>query len=153
MICPVCHEEMMVVEYKQIELDVCAICRGVWFDADELDLLLGSLHLPAEGLVRPLTEKSDEKVRKCPFCRRKMEKVLTGVGDREVIDRCKKGHGLWFDGGELDTVIRGLKKPATGVTAEAGAATEASGKAAEEVGSFLADVLLGDARENEEGGQ
>jgi len=153
MICPACHEEMMVVEYKQIELDVCAVCKGVWFDADELELLLGSLQLPAERLVRPLTEKSDEEVRKCPYCRRKMEKVLMGMGDGEVIDRCKKGHGLWFDGGELDTVIRGLKKPAAGVSAEAGAATEASEKAREEVGSFLADVLLGDACENEKGGK
>jgi len=41
MICPACRDEMIVVEYKKIELDICVSCRGVWFDADELGLLLG----------------------------------------------------------------------------------------------------------------
>lgn len=151
MICPACREEMIVVEYKQIELDVCASCRGVWFDADELELLLESLHLPPEQLFRPLEKKSAEEVRKCSYCRRKMEKVLIGPGDGEVIDRCRKGHGLWFDGGELDAVVNGLRKPA--VPSEAAAGTASPGKAGEEVGSFLADVLLADEGENEKGGQ
>jgi Zn-finger nucleic acid-binding protein len=145
MTCPACREEMIVVEYKQIELDVCASCRGVWFDADELELLLGSLKLPAGQLVRPLREKSGEELRKCPYCRRKMEKVLIGPGEGELIDRCKNGHGLWFDGGELDSIIGGLRntRPEAGVPAKPGG----------EVGSFLADVLLTDKTENEKGGQ
>ena len=40
MICPVCKKDMFVVEYKQIELDYCHTCKGVWFDAGELELLL-----------------------------------------------------------------------------------------------------------------
>lgn len=139
--CPACREEMIVIEYKDIELDVCSSCKGVWFDAEELELLLGSLQLPVEELVRKLGEKSSEEVRKCPACRKKMEKVLVGPGKGEIIDRCRKGHGLWFDGGELDTVIRALKKP------EVGTAAEETGK---KVGSFLADVLLAGRRE---GGQ
>ncbi|MFH1731988.1 MAG: zf-TFIIB domain-containing protein [Planctomycetota bacterium] len=128
MICPACREEMIVVEYKKIELDICVACRGVWFDADELGLLLGSLDLSADGIGRPLEEKPSEEPRKCPYCRGKMDKILMGTDEAVVIDKCKKGHGLWFDGGELDTVIAGLKKAST----DAGA----------EVGSFLGDVLL-----------
>jgi len=128
MICPACREEMIVVEYKKIELDICVACRGVWFDADELGLLLGSLDLLADQIGRPLETKPSEKTRKCPYCRGKMEKVVMGADETVVIDKCKKGHGLWFDGGELDTVIAGLKK----ASADAGA----------EVGSFLGDVLL-----------
>jgi Zn-finger nucleic acid-binding protein len=33
-----------------------------------------------------------------------MEKVL--VNDKVVIDRCIKGHGLWFDKGELLQVLQ-----------------------------------------------
>ncbi|MES0279143.1 MAG: zf-TFIIB domain-containing protein, partial [Dehalococcoidales bacterium] len=33
MICPICKVEMAVVEQDKIELDYCARCRGVWFDA------------------------------------------------------------------------------------------------------------------------
>jgi len=145
MICPACREQAIVVEYKNIELDVCASCKGVWFDADELELLLGSLHLPAEGLVRPLWRKLGEKQRRCPYCRRKMEKALIGPGDGEVIDRCRNGHGLWFDGGELDKVVRALSK------AEAGVGV--SGDQVKEVGSFLGDLLVAENRKDGKGGQ
>lgn len=133
--CPACREEMIVIEYKDIELDVCTSCKGVWFDAEELELLLGSMQLPVEELVRKLGETSSEEVRKCPACRKKMEKVLVGPGKGEVIDRCKRGHGLWFDGGELDKVIHRLKKP----EAVSGTAEE---EAEEKIGSFLSDVLF-----------
>ena len=139
--CPACREEMIVIEYKDIELDVCSSCKGVWFDAEELELLLGSLRLPVEELVRNLGEKSSEEVRKCPACRKKMEKALVGPGKGEVIDRCRRGHGLWFDGGELDKVVHRLRKPE--------AVSGLAGKEAEEkIGSFLSDVLFA-----EEGGK
>lgn len=136
--CPACREQMIVVEYGQIELDVCASCKGVWFDADELELLLGSLKLPVDRLVRAPAGKLAERPRRCPYCRRKMEKVLIGPGPErgEVIDRCRRGHGLWFDGGELDIIVNGLKKPLA-----------AGEKGSEKVGSFLADVLLTGRRE------
>ncbi len=143
--CPACREEMIVVEYEKIELDVCTSCRGVWFDAEELELLLGSLELSAEGLLRPPAEKSVEEVRKCPYCRRRMEKVLIGSGRGELIDRCKKGHGLWFDGGELDKVIHGLRKPQRGIAA--------ADKGSEKIGSFLSEVLLSQEGEREKGGE
>ena len=148
MICPACHEPMIVVEYKQIELDICVACRGVWFDADELELLLGALEvldLAASELFRPLPGKPAEKPRKCPYCRRRMEKALTGPGEGVMIDRCKRGHGLWFDGGELDTVVNSLQKPAEGA--------EEPKKAGKQVGSFLADMLFGDDDEREEKGE
>jgi len=137
MICPACRDEMIVVEYKKIELDICVACRGVWFDADELGLLLGSLDMAAADVGRPLTEPSSEQARKCPYCRSRMEKVLMGPDEGVVVDKCKKGHGLWFDGGELDTVIAGLRKDSAGAGAE--------------VGSFLGDVLLADDDEKEKG--
>ncbi len=136
MICPACREEMIVVEFRKIELDYCVGCNGVWFDADELELLLGALGLSADRLLRPLAGKPPEEKRRCPRCRAKMEKALIGSGDDVDIDRCRRGHGLWFDGGELDTVVRGLQAP------------DAAGK----VGSFLADVLLAGDREPEKGG-
>ncbi len=130
MICPACRDEMIVVEYKKIELDICVSCRGVWFDADELGLLLDSLDLATDEIGRVLTEKVAEKARKCPHCRSKMEKVAMGADEGVVVDKCKKGHGLWFDGGELDTVIAGLKRT--------------PGEAEADVGSFLGDVLFAD---------
>ena len=40
MICPVCKKDMFVIEYKRVELDYCHSCKGAWFDAGEMELLL-----------------------------------------------------------------------------------------------------------------
>jgi Zn-finger nucleic acid-binding protein len=36
-----------------------------------------------------------------------MQKVQIGCGDSEpvTLDKCKRNHGLWFDGGELTAVM------------------------------------------------
>ena len=138
MICPACREEMIVVEYKKIELDVCAACDGVWFDAQELELLLGTLHLEVDGLGRELSEKTAEARRRCPQCRKKMDKVMIGPGDGVMIDRCGRGHGLWFDGGELDVIVKAL--------GASDKTSGAEGEKAQDVGSFLTDVLLGEEK-------
>ncbi len=98
--CPACGEEMIVVERSGIELDYCAGCNGIWFDSGELELFAGSvgaeIELP-DWAAAPRAE-SDERPRRCPRCRKKMDKILIG---EILVDRCPRGHGLWFDGGEL----------------------------------------------------
>ena len=134
MICPACREEMIVAEYGKIELDICSHCDGVWFDAEELSLLLGTLHLDLDGLGRPAAKKTAEAVRKCPYCRKKMQKIVLGPSHGVMIDRCIKGHGLWFDGGELDAIVGALQAADTSDAAPEGKVRQ--------VGSFLKDVLL-----------
>ena len=134
MICPACREEMIVLEYKKIELDICAQCDGVWFDAEELGLLLETLHLNVDELGRAPAKKTTEVARKCPDCRKKMKKIVIGPGDGVMIDRCTKGHGLWFDGGELDAIVSLLQAPDSTGTRH--------GEKAQQVGSFLKEVLL-----------
>jgi Zn-finger nucleic acid-binding protein len=121
MICPTCKEDMIVLEYNEIELDYCANCRGVWFDSGELELLLESIGLDSP---KPLLDEifsspeanSSEKKRRCPIHGRKMKKVAIGEGIEIVVDICQQGDGLWFDGGEVVHLIRFLggkppKKP------------------------------------------
>ena len=136
MLCPACHDEMIVVEYQEIELDICMGCRGVWFDADELGLLLGTLSLSMDDLGRAAEGETTEVTRKCPYCGKAMEKVLMGPDEGVVIDKCRNGHGLWFDGGELDIVVAGLRKASAGEVGE--------------VGSFLGDVLLTNEETNDD---
>ncbi len=134
MICPACREEMIVVEYNKIELDVCVQCNGVWFDAEELGLLFETLHLRVDELGLSPAKKTAEKARKCPYCRKRMNKVMIGPGERVMIDRCARSHGLWFDGGELDVIVNVLRGPDSVGAPQAGEARE--------MGSFLKDVLL-----------
>ena len=40
--CPHCSVELKLAERKNIEIDYCPKCRGVWLDRGELDKLLES---------------------------------------------------------------------------------------------------------------
>ena len=35
--CPKCGMELIEIDYKQIKIDKCSFCDGVWLDAGELD--------------------------------------------------------------------------------------------------------------------
>jgi len=119
MICPTCKHPMIVVEYKQIELDYCPSCNGVWFDAGELELMLERVNLKPNVVsgksILNLTEAATaEKKRKCPICGRKMRKELIGGKPKILIDACPAGEGLLFDGGEVDALISELSEEAPG---------------------------------------
>jgi Zn-finger nucleic acid-binding protein len=104
--CPACRKRSMyVVEHDDIELDVCADCQGIWFDAEELDLLLGGT--TPRGL--PSASGAAEKARPCPRCRKPMAKVNIGTAGGVTVDVCERNEcGLWFDRGELRELCRDL---------------------------------------------
>jgi uncharacterized protein len=108
--CPLDRNDMIVVEHKKIELDYCLSCSGVWFDSGELELLMGTAGFPGGQSLSNLlySEKAEvtEAKRKCPVCGRKMDKIWLGKAPRVLIDSCPSGDGLWFDGGELQQVIK-----------------------------------------------
>ena len=114
--CPVCKGDkgvMVIVEHEQIELDYCTDCAGIWFDYGELDLLLERLDLDSsafsmDNILALPDRQSKESVRKCPSCRKKMRKVVVGSDPEVLIDICPRGDGIWFDGGEVQQVIRQL---------------------------------------------
>jgi Zn-finger nucleic acid-binding protein len=106
MLCPVCKESMIVLELNEIEIDFCTGCRGIWLDAGELELMFDTED-QRQKLIDSLHEDPDnpEQKYKCPICSRKMVKVHIVDKKEILIDKCKKEHGLWFDKGELKTVI------------------------------------------------
>ncbi len=116
MICPACKSDMIVVEYNSIELDYCNDCHGVWFDSGELELLLKSVSLGTADLFKNILGaqegKSAEKKRKCPICSQKMKGTTIGQKPEILVDGCQRGHGLWFDGGEVAQLLKQLaEKP------------------------------------------
>lgn len=106
--CPACRQAMIVLELDQVEIDYCTVCLGIWLDAGELEVLLEDAAQARHLLHSFRPAQTDEKLRKCPICLTKMEKVNVGrVEDRtELIDRCPKNHGFWFDRGELQRVLQ-----------------------------------------------
>ena len=115
MLCPACNSDMIVVEYRRIELDFCPHCRGVWFDSGELDLMFkdSSLNDKSLGDMKRLPPaKTSEDERKCPICRKNMSKNIIGDKPAITVDVCRRGDGLFFDGGEVNQLIKQL--PSTG---------------------------------------
>lgn len=106
MLCPVCKESMIVLELNEIEIDFCTGCKGIWLDAGELELMFDTED-QRQKLIDSLHEDPDnpEQKYKCPICSRRMVKVHIVDKKEILIDKCKKEHGLWFDKGELKTVI------------------------------------------------
>ena len=112
--CPACQTLMFVAEYDGLELDHCPACEGTWFDADELGLLFADQDDQAHpelvpGVIDALPEaESGEKPRPCPECRKSMRKVNIGPQRRVLVDACPRGHGLYFDHGEVADLVRDL---------------------------------------------
>jgi len=93
---------MIVLEVDKVEIDHCTACGGVWLDAGELELLLEDA-TNKEDLARTLVELTEGRARKrrCPICARKLSKVMYGPERDLELDRCPRGHGIWFDRDEL----------------------------------------------------
>jgi uncharacterized protein len=122
MICPVCRKDALVVEYKNIELDYCPGCGGVWFDAGELELLLEAAGIKDYASYLKQVSSAgeaatEEKKRRCPVCRRKMKKEYLDTANKVLVDVCAGGHGIWFDGGEVVQLIKELDAASTEHTA------------------------------------
>jgi Zn-finger nucleic acid-binding protein len=97
---------MIVLELNQVEVDYSPGCGGIWLDAGELELLLeGGCEM--EQLMASLTKAEGvrEKKKRCPICRKRMDKVTLGREQPVMIDSCPRKHGLWFDRGELRAVL------------------------------------------------
>jgi hypothetical protein len=98
---------MITLELREVEIDYCTDCAGIWLDAGELEILLGEPE-KAEKLLDSFKTHpgSSQQIRKCPICRKKMEKVVVGSAKPNLlIDRCRKADGLWFDKGELGDIL------------------------------------------------
>jgi len=116
MLCPVCNdEEMLILEYQNVEIDYCNECSGIWLDEGELELLIGESKTDSPVMKALIeTPESPEKTdRPCPVCSKRMHLVKISLSENEnrvvEIDKCPRNHGLWFDNGELQDIISDAK--------------------------------------------
>jgi len=109
--CPICRQDQLIVEFEGVELDLCLEGHGIWFDKDELRQLFDVAGVPEalHGLEEQLTflpRRRGATERRCPRCHGKMRQVRApGKSGDVILDRCRRGHGLWFDNGELEEIL------------------------------------------------
>lgn len=99
-VCPACDVGLFMLRFRGIEVDYCDRCRGLWLDAGELEALAGPDASARWNAM--VTGDADARVRLCPRCDQPLERVqVEGL----TLDRCRLGHGWWFDQGELPDLL------------------------------------------------
>jgi Zn-finger nucleic acid-binding protein len=112
--CPRCTTALAVRMIDDVAVDECPSCIGVFIDRVAIERLLGDRQQArAESVVgtyratprKPDTSKPGGKLYiKCPECSTIMNRKLFARGAAVVVDVCR-GHGTWFDAGELPVVV------------------------------------------------
>ncbi|MEO8232460.1 MAG: zf-TFIIB domain-containing protein [Ignavibacteriota bacterium] len=103
--CPACKNSMVILELNQVEIDYCSACKGIWFDNGELELIFSNSDNKTIAKSFSIKKDFDEAKRRCPICKKKMDKVEF-ENTNIILDRCSNNHGLWFDNGELQALLK-----------------------------------------------
>ena len=105
--CPNCATALVAFELEGIEIDSCVQCGGTWLDSGELAMIAERAGVAAGGLTQALEAGGSPGVGKgrCPRCGARLRRVAIGQDKPVALDRCPRGHGLWFDKGEMNAVV------------------------------------------------
>jgi Zn-finger nucleic acid-binding protein len=107
---------MVVFEFEGIEVDHCLECGGTWLDAGELEQIGEIAGVPGGRMTEVLEGGGGGKhgKRKCVRCSTKLRIIdVKGI----ELDRCPRGHGLWFDSGEMRRLIGSFEEGEEGAVA------------------------------------
>lgn len=113
-VCPRCDTQLFVLDFESIELDFCHGCRGVWLDDGELETIAVLAGASADDPLLSVRDQAGTMAagRKflCPRCDSAMPQVVFQVSPEAAVtvERCPRGHGLWFEQGELRELLNSL---------------------------------------------
>lgn len=102
--CPRDGTILQLSNYRNVTIDCCPYCNGVWLDAKELaEITKKSKDILLEEEPQESLNKSHFK---CPRC--KGEMMITHYSrPKEVeIDRCTQCGGIWLDTDELKEILK-----------------------------------------------
>jgi Zn-finger nucleic acid-binding protein len=113
--CPECQQPLAPAKVGSVTLDECTRCGGLWVDSrsfrriceetEEQTVVLAATDSPREGRVdapRPA------RYWPCPECRRLMHRQNFARVSGVIVDTCR-GHGVWFNQGELRRVVEFIR--------------------------------------------
>lgn len=131
-VCPDHNLPLDPKTFRNVTVDVCPKCAGVFFDEGEVNRLrldgndamveVEDAIVPAEGHSVDFREMT-ERPRACPNCRFSMDKMRYLYNSPVMLDSCSNCGGVWVEDGELRSmrdVLEGCGEPqATKVRTEA----------------------------------
>lgn len=89
-------------ETREIEVDQCLSCNGIWFDQNELQQYLSEKLIILDSPPIEKYETYNKKAGLCPRCQTEMAKKPSPKDKSIIMDICEKCNGVWLDGSELD---------------------------------------------------
>ena len=110
-VCPKCQIALIILQYKDIEMDFCYRCRGVWLDTGELEELMQHTGAKVDDPFLQFQNSKGSIPRRskslCPRCDSSMEELKIELKEHTelTLDRCTRSHGLWFDKYELQQLL------------------------------------------------
>jgi Zn-finger nucleic acid-binding protein len=87
--------------FRQVEIDRCPECSGIYLDKDELEQIVSQKIEKVEE-CGPLKKSGASATAICPKCEKEMFE-LTGAADVRF-DWCMDCEGMFFDQGELSVL-------------------------------------------------
>ena len=114
-VCPKCDVPLFIVHFKEIEIDFCQQCHGLWLDAGELEALMRQTGAtttdPLLNFQKQTGIQPKGRPHLCPRCDAALHEIPVAPLGGDVrstsltLDKCPRGHGLWFDGDELQQLL------------------------------------------------
>lgn len=98
--CPRDRTRLVPEKHKDVTVDACPKCRGIYLDKNELKKLSGDADL--NKYLRDMVGYDVDSQLICPSCGGLMD--LEAVRGVEV-EVCLTCFGLWLDAGELDALV------------------------------------------------
>ena len=111
-VCPKCDTGMFLLQFRDVRVDYCHKCRGLWLDKGELEMILDQTG-GDPGAPFLSFQLQDGVVRKgvkhlCPRCDRLLREITVpgnGPDSGVVLGKCASCGGLWFDDRMLEQVL------------------------------------------------
>lgn len=101
--CPKCRVDMDQVVYDGVEVDRCQHCKGLWFDAGEIDALKSSQAAAELDIGSTVVGNWQDGIRDydCPRCAGPMQKTAAPRQPHIHFETCLDCQGSFLDAGEL----------------------------------------------------
>jgi len=101
--CPKCRADMEQLEFDGTEVDRCTICKGIWFDAGEIEVMRDNRAAVAIDIGDASTGKQKNAMDhyQCPRCSGSMVRVVDPQQRHIWYETCGSCNGSFLDAGEL----------------------------------------------------
>jgi len=105
-VCPKCDTGLFILHFRGVDVDFCERCRGLWLDAGELEELMARTGAAADDPLLKFQSQPGSipagRKHLCPRCDEPLREINLQT---LTLDRCPRGHGLWFDADELRQLL------------------------------------------------